>query len=111
MKQWGRGIFGHWDYQPTRYELVQLKYPSAVFWGASALWLQGALEVEPAELWVAFPNNVRVPKSLPPGTVVLRSRRLADDVELVKKRGTALPLRAHRQARATADLARKRRHT
>ena len=106
VKRRGRGIWSHPDYEPTRYELVQLRHPRAVFWGASALWLLGALEPEPVHLWVAIPNNVRVPRTLPPESVVLRTRRLEDDVELVRKRGTVLTLRVHQHHRALADLAR-----
>ena len=37
----GYGVWSHPSYEPTRYELVQLRFPHVVFWGPSALWLLG----------------------------------------------------------------------
>lgn len=102
----GRGVWSHQGYQPTRYELVQVRHPRAVFWGASALWLHGVLSEEPAALWVAMPNNVRVWRTLDPGTVLLRTRRLEDDVVEVRAPRTALDLRVHRRERAQRDVER-----
>lgn len=94
------------NYTPTRYELVQICFPRAVFWGPSALWLHGVEADEPETLWIALGNSSQVPTTLEPTTFVIRTRRLeADVVEVQPKRG-ALALRAHSVERARSDLSR-----
>ena len=58
----GRGVWSRRDFKPTRYELVQCRFPKSVFWGPSALWLLGHLEHEPSPLWLAIDNKAATPK-------------------------------------------------
>jgi hypothetical protein len=98
-------VWSHRLYQPTRYELVQIRFPRAVFWGPSALWLLGARAHEPEALWIAIDNKARPPRRLDLNTVVVRTRRLEDDVVSLRPEGRRLTLRVHSRARAEADLA------
>jgi hypothetical protein len=100
----GHGVWSHRDYEPTRYELLQIRVENAVFWGPSALWLQGATRKEPAELWIAIDHKARRPRNLPLDTVIVRSRNLEKDLDMVPHGVT--PLRVHTRKRAEADLAR-----
>lgn len=101
----GRGVWSHRDFKPTRYELLQVHVPRAVFWGPSALWLLGELAQEPEALWMAIDNKARPPRTLDPGTVVIRTRRLDDDVTLLRvDPRRPLMLRVHIAQRARADL-------
>lgn len=101
----GFGVWSHRTYQPTRYELVQLRFPRAVFWGPSALWLLGARAPEPDTLWMAIGNHARPPRRLELTTVVIRTRRLEDGVVCLCPPGRCLTLRVHSRERAEADLA------
>ncbi len=101
----GFGVWSHCRYHPSRYELVQLRFPRAVFWGPSALWLLGARAHEPEALWIAIGNRARLPRRLDLSTVVVRSRRLEADVVSLRPPGRMLPLRVHARAHAEADLA------
>lgn len=101
----GRGVWSHPKYQPSRYELLQIRFPKAVFWGPSALWLLGELFFEPAQPWLAIGNNARIPRTIERDSVViLRTRRLELDVVTVLPEGRALMLRVHNAERARADI-------
>ena len=101
----GRGVWSHPDYQPSRYELLQIRFPKAVFWGPSALWLLGELLFEPAQPWLAIGNNARIPRTIERDSVViLRTRRLELDVVTVHPEGRALQLRVYNAERARADI-------
>lgn len=62
-----RGVWSRSNYTPTRYELFQIRFPKAVFWGPTALWLQGAEPHEPETLWTAMSNSSQVPTTLQSG--------------------------------------------
>jgi hypothetical protein len=101
----GRGVWSHPEYQPSRYELVQIRFPKAVFWGPSALWLLGESPWEPPFLWLAIGNHSRIPKTLERNSfVILRTRRLESDLVSVLPEGRALVLRVHNAERACADI-------
>lgn len=102
----GHGIWSHRHYVPTRYELLQLRFPKAVFWGPSALWLLGAQADEPEALWIAIANKARVPRTLDLSTVIVRTRKLDDDVLTLHPEGRLLSLRVHARERAQADVSR-----
>lgn len=102
----GYGVWSHPSYEPTRYELVQLRFPHVVFWGPSALWLLGQRPREPDALFIAIDNKGRPPRRLDLSTVILRTRRLEHDVVSVHLAGQRVALRVHNRERAEADLAR-----
>ena len=104
VKPHGYGVWSLREYEPTRYELLQIRVEHAVFWGPSALWLQGATHKEPDELWIAIDHKARRPLNLPLDTVIVRSRNLEKDLDMVPHGVT--PLRVHTRKRAEADLAR-----
>lgn len=101
----GHGVWSHCRYKPTRYELLQIRFPRAVFWGPSALWLHGE-EDEPEALWIAITNKSRAPRTLELSTVIIRTRNLEQAVTSVTPEGTWLTLRVHTPERAQADIAR-----
>lgn len=101
----GFGVWSHPRYEPTRYECVQLRFPRAVFWGPSALWLLGVKTPEPDNLWVAIANKARTPRRLDLTTVVIRTRNLEKDVTTLRPENTFLHLRVHARERAERDLA------
>lgn len=111
-RDWGRltahgsGIWSAPQYRPTAYELAQLRFPRAVFWGPSALWLLGESQREPEVLWLALGNNARLPRTLEPATVIIRTRRLEQDAIALRPPGRLLTLRVYSRARAQADVAR-----
>ena len=72
----GRGVWSHPQYQPSRYELIQIRFPKAVF--------SSTIERD--------------------SMVILRTRRLELDVVTLHPEGRALPLRVHNAERAHADL-------
>ncbi|MDP1825712.1 MAG: hypothetical protein Q8L48_20795 [Archangium sp.] len=100
----GPGLWSHALYRPTAYELAQVRLPRAVFWGPSALWLLGALTREPEVLWIALGNKARLPRTLDPSTVIIRTRRLEQDLITLRPPGRLLTLRVYSRARAQADL-------
>ena len=100
----GHGVWGHPSYKPTRYELLQVRVPNAVFWGPSALWLFGIEEAEPEALWIAIANKPRVPRNLDITTAIIRTRRLEDGVISLLPEKRLIPLRVYRRERAEADL-------
>ena len=102
--RYGRGVWGHPRYKPTRYDLLAIRFPHAVFWGPSALWLQGELELEPEALWIAIDNKARAPRTLDPTTVVIRARHHKRDSSLFRPPGRAITLLIHSVERARADL-------
>lgn len=102
----GHGVWSSRSYAPTRYELVQIRFPKAVFWGPSALWLLGAAPAEPDALWVAIANRSRPPGTLELGAVIIRTRKLDHDVVSLRPEGRRLSLRVHGRERAQADVAR-----
>lgn len=106
LRRQGRGVWSRSNYTPTRYELVQICFPKAVFWGPSALWLHGAEADEPETLWVALGNSSKVPTTLGPTAFVIRTRRLEADVVEVQPKGGSLVLRAYSVERARSDLSR-----
>ena len=76
-----------------------------MFWRPSALWLLGKLAQEPEALWIAIDNKARPPRTLDPGTLVIRTRRLNDDVTLFRADARRpIMLRVHNAERARADL-------
>ena len=85
----GHGVWSHPHYTPSRYELLQIRFPKAVFWGPSALWLLGAEPVEPEALWIAIGNKSRPPRTLDLSTVIVRTRKLEKDVLGAAARGTS----------------------
>ncbi len=102
----GHGVWSHLKYTPTRYELLQVRFPKAVFWGPSALWLLGAEAHEPEALWIAIANKSRAPRTLGLDTVIIRTRHLEDDVVSLCPEGRLLKLRLYSRERAEADIAR-----
>jgi hypothetical protein len=102
----GHGVWSARNYKPTHYELLQIRFPHAVFWGPSALWLLEPETPEPDGLWLALPNKARWPRNLAPSTVIVRTRRLEDDIVTLTPPGRLLTLRVHGPARAAADSAR-----
>lgn len=100
------GVWSRRNYTPTRYELVQVRFPKAVFWGPTALWLHGAEKDEPETLWVALSNTSQVPKTLDPTTFAIRTRNLNADVSEVRQPKTFLKLRVHSVERARKDISR-----
>ncbi len=110
IRHHGRGVWSSRDYCPTRYELVQIRFPRAVFWGPSALWLQGQLPEEPESLWIAITNKSQLPTTLEIATVVIRTRHLERSLTSVRPTGCALTLRVHDIPRALADFARVDQH-
>lgn len=100
----GPGLWSHTRYRPTAYEFAQVRFPRAVFWGPSALWLLGALKPEPEVLWIAVANKARMPRTLEPSTVVIRTRRLEQDVLALRPPGRLHTLRVHSRVRAQADV-------
>ena len=106
VKQHGHGVWSHARYQPTTYEQLQLRFPGAVFWGPSALWLLGVLPREPEAHWIAIANNARLPTRVDDSTVVVRTRRLEADVIAWLPDGRFITLRVHSRERAEADTAR-----
>ena len=103
----GRGVWSHQFFKPTRYELLQVRFPRAVFWGPSALWLLGELDQEPDALWIAIDNKARPPRTLDPTTVIIRTRRLNDDVLPILPARRPITLRVHNAERARADTLRR----
>jgi len=101
----GRGVWSRRDFKPTRYELVQCRFPKSVFWGPSALWLLGHLDHEPSPLWLAIDNKARPPRTLDASTVIVRTRRLNEDAIVIRPAGRFTSLRVHREERARADAA------
>lgn len=99
----GHGVWSDHRYEPTRYELVQIRLEHAVFWGPSALWLHGVTKQEPDAIWIAIGHKSRRPRTLPLETVIVRSRHLEKDVVTVTPR--LLDLRVHTRERAEADIA------
>lgn len=99
----GFGVWSHPRYEPSRYELVQLRFPRAVFWGPSALWLLGVELVEPEHLWIAIDNKARPPRRLDLTTVVIRTRRLEKEVTTIRPEKRFLHLRVHARERAERD--------
>lgn len=106
VTQQGHGVWSRPGYSPSRYEVLQLRFPRAVFWGPSALWLLGASDREPEPLWIAIANNARPPTRLDEATVVIRTRRLEADVTSCLPTGRALALRVYNRERAQADIER-----
>ena len=106
MKRHGHGVWGHPDYKPSPYEVLQVRAPKAVFWGPSALWLLGIEAEEPEPLWVAIGNKSRVPRDLDVTTLIIRTRRLEEGVVSLCPERRLISLRVHRRERAEADLAR-----
>ena len=106
VTQQGHGVWSRPGYSPSRYEILQLRFPRAVFWGPSALWLLGASDREPEPLWIAIANNARPPTRLDEATVVIRTRRLEADVTSCLPTGRALALRVYNRERAQADIER-----
>lgn len=102
----GHSVWSHPRYHPTRYELLQIRFPRAVFWGPSALWLQGAEALEPDALWIAIANKSRPPRTLDLTTVIIRTRHLEDHFTSLRPAGRLLTLRVHSVERARADVAR-----
>ena len=100
------GVWSHRAYVPTRYELMQVRVPKAVFWGPTALWLLGVEAEEPAELWLAIGNKSRSPRNLDLSTVLVRTRHLEDDVVTLRPGQRLLTLRAYSHSRSVADIAR-----
>lgn len=110
-KKLARGVWSHVRYAPTRYELLQQRVPGGVFWGPSALWLQGFLDEEPSWLWLAIDDHAHFPRRLGERTCVLRSRRHAASLLTILPLRTALELRVHEVQRAHRDATRRRRLT
>lgn len=106
LRRHDRGVWSRSDYTPTQYELVQIRFPKAVFWGPTALWLHGAEPTEPETLWVAIHNTSQVPTTLDPTTYVIRTRHLEDDVVALTQPNTFTELRAHSVERARRDVSR-----
>ncbi len=106
VRRHGRGVWSHARYQPSRYELAQVRLPKLVFWGPSALWLLGAEKKEPEALWVAIGNKSRPPCSLDVSTVIIRTRNLERQLVSHRPKGRLTTLRVHDCARAHADLER-----
>lgn len=102
----GHGVWSHPKYEPTRYELVQIRMEKAVFWGPSALWLLGVEETEPEVIWIALGNNFPRPRTLEHGTVVIRSRNFEKDLTIVRQGRSLLDLRVQSRELAEADVAR-----
>lgn len=102
----GHGVWSHRNYSPTRYELVQIRFPKLVFWGPSALWLLGVEAHEPEALWIALGNKSRAPRTLDLSAVLIRTRNLEEGVQTVKPEKTRLSLRVQSRERAQADLSR-----
>lgn len=102
----GHGVWGHPRYTPTRYELLQIRFPKAVFWGPSALWLLGAAAQEPEALWIAIGNKSRPPRTLDLSTVIIQTRNLEKHVLCVRGERRMLSLRVYSRERAEADVAR-----
>lgn len=100
----GRGVWSHKFFTPTRYELLQVRFPQAVFWGPSALWLLGELDQEPEAVWIAIANKARPPRTLDPTTVIVRTRRLNADVIPFRADRRPITLRVHKVERARADM-------
>lgn len=98
----GRGVWSRGDFNPTRYELIQCRVPRAVFWGPSALWLHGELLREPNHVWIAIDNKARPPRTLDSTVVVIRTRRLTED--LVTLRHHRSTLRAFSSIRSKSDV-------
>jgi hypothetical protein len=105
-RKYARGIWGPAHYKPTHYELFQVRYPRAVFWGPSALWLLGATSREPEGLWVAIGNKSRQPRNLESTTVIVRTRNLEQDVVTWQPPGRLNAVRVHSVERALRDVAR-----
>ena len=89
-------------HKPTRYDLA-IRFPHAVFWSPSALWLPGELAVEPEALWIAIDSKARPPRTLDPPTVILRLRHHKRDAKLFRLPGRAITLLVHSLERARAD--------
>ena len=102
----GHGVWSHPHYTPSRYELLQIRFPKAVFWGPSALWLLGAEPVEPEALWIAIGNKSRPPRTLDLSTVIVRTRKLEKDVLELRPAGRVITLRVHAEERARVDVSR-----
>lgn len=106
IKKQGRGVWSHSRYEPTRYELAQIRLPNLVFWGPTALWLLGAEAQEPASLWIAIANKSRPPRSLDVSTVIIRTRNLERQLTSHRPKGRLITLRVHDRERARADVER-----
>jgi len=106
-----RGVWSHVRYTPTRYELLQQRIPGGVFWGPSALWLQGFLEEEPSWLWLAIDDHAHFPRRLGARTCVLRSRRHAASLVTILPLRTSLELRVREAQQAHRDATRRLRLT
>ena len=104
IKKHGRGVWSHSLYQPTRYELAQIRLPKPVFWGPSALWLLGAEAQEPASLWIAIGNKARPPGTLDVSTVIIRTRNLERQLVSHRPEGRLITLRVHASERARSDV-------
>lgn len=101
----GHGVWSHPDYVPTRYELLQIRFEDAVFWGPSALWLLGETREEPEVAWIAIAHGARPPRTLDLSTIVVRTRNLEKDVIEHQSQGRVQALRVHSLERARADVA------
>lgn len=106
LRKHGHGVWSSASYQPTRYEILQLRFPMAVFWGPSALWLHAALDAEPEPLWIAIANTSRASSTVELDTVIVRTRHPERGLVTVKPAGRLIPLRAYDLERAQADVAR-----
>jgi hypothetical protein len=101
----GHGVWSRPGYAPTRYELLQIRFEGAVFWGPSALWLLGETRKEPEVVWLALAHGARPPRTLDLSTVVVRTRNLEKDVIELQEQGRVQALRVHALERARADVA------
>lgn len=106
VRKHGHGVWSSRSHQPTRYEIAQLRFPLAVFWGPSALWLQAALDAEPEPMWIAIANTSRASSTMELDTVIIRTRHLDRGLVIVKPAGRLVALRASDLERAQADVAR-----
>jgi hypothetical protein len=101
----GHGVWSHPHYIPTRYELLQVRFEDAVFWGPSALWLLGETRKEPEVAWLAIAHGARPPRTLDLSTVVVRTRNLEKNLIKLQNAGRVQALRVHSLERARADVA------
>lgn len=103
VRKHGHGVWSSASYEPTRYEIFQLRFPHAVFWGPSALWLHAALDAEPEPMWIAIANTSRASSTIALDTVIIRTRQLERDLENIQPVGRRIKLRAHNLERAGTD--------
>jgi len=105
VQKHGHGVWSGWFYRPTRYEILQVRFPLAVFWGPSALWLHAALDAEPEPMWIAIANKSRASSTVELDTVIIRTRHLERGLTTLKQAGRLIPLRVYDLERAQADVA------